>query len=175
MPLLHLKDKKMKENITTGTNIKNESSELLQLVSFMIGNEEYAVDILFVQEINRMLQITKVPNAPEYVDGVINLRGRVIPVIDLRYKLGLSKKEHNKNTRIIVVEVKNKTVGFIVDAVKEVIRIPENITEAPPEIVSGSNTEFIKSVGKLEDRLLILIDLEKMLFGTELLAVADAA
>lgn len=165
----------MNENNSAGVFTKNESSELLQLVSFMIGNEEYAVDILFVQEINRMLQITKVPNAPEYVDGVINLRGRVIPVIDLRYKLGLSKREHDKNTRIIVVEIKDKTVGFIVDAVKEVIRIPESITEAPPEIVSGSNSEFIKSVGKLEDRLLILIDLEKILFGAELLSVTEAA
>lgn len=157
------------------TGIKNESSDLLQLVSFMIGNEEYAVDILFVQEINRMMQITAVPNAPGYVDGVINLRGRVIPVIDLRYKLGLAKKEHDKNTRIIVVEVKSKTVGFIVDAVKEVIRIPENITEAPPEIIAGSNSEFIKSVGKLEDRLLILIDLEKILFANDVININAAA
>ena len=140
---------------------KNDSSELLQLVSFIIGNEEFAVDILYVQEINRMIQITKVPNAPDFVDGVINLRGRVIPVIDLRCKLGMSKKEHDKNTRIIVVEVGGRTVGFIVDAVNEVLRIPKNITEAPPELVSGVNAEFIKAVGKLEDRLLILLDLEK--------------
>ena len=139
------------------------SSELLQLVSFVLGNEEYGVDILCVQEINRMLQITKVPNAPSYVDGVINLRGRVIPVIDLRQKLGLPRKEHDNNTRIIVVEVNSKTVGFVVDGVKEVLRIPRNITEAPPEIAAGINSDFIKSVGKLEDRLLILIDLEKIL------------
>ena len=139
------------------------SSELLQLVSFVLGNEEFGVDILCVQEINRMLQITKVPNSPGYVDGVINLRGRVIPVIDLRQKLGLPRKEHDNNTRIIVVEVNNKTVGFVVDAVREVLRIPVSITEAPPEIASGINSEYIKSVGKLEDRLLILIDLEKIL------------
>ena len=142
---------------------KNESSELLQLVSFLIGNEEFGVDILFVQEINRMIQITKVPNSPDFVDGVINLRGRVIPVIDLRSKLGMEKKEHDKNTRIIVVEVAGKTVGFIVDAVNEVLRIPKSITEAPPELVSGVNSEYIKAVGKLEDRLLILLDLEKVL------------
>ena len=154
---------------------KHQSSELLQLVSFIIGNEEFGVDILYVQEINRMLSITKVPNAPEYVDGVINLRGRVIPVIDLRLKLGIPKKEHDKNTRIIVVEVSNKTVGFIVDAVNEVLRIPVNITEAPPEIVSGTNSEYIKAVGKLEDRLLILLDLEKIMsleVKQELAAVA---
>jgi purine-binding chemotaxis protein CheW len=143
------------------------SSELLQLVSFVLGNEEFGVDIICVQEINRMLQITKVPNSPDYVEGVVNLRGRVIPVLDLRLKLGMQKKEHDNNTRIIVVEVNNKTVGFIVDGVKEVLRVPVSITEAPPEIVTGINSEYIKSVGKLEDRLLILIDLEKILLINE--------
>ncbi len=142
---------------------KSQSTELLQLVSFIIGNEEFGVDILFVHEINRMLQITKVPNSPDFVEGVINLRGRVIPVIDLRRKLGMDRKPHDKNTRVIVVEVEGKTVGFIVDAVNEVLRIPKNITEAPPELVTGINSEFIKAVGKLDDRLLILLDLEKII------------
>ncbi|MDR3628236.1 MAG: chemotaxis protein CheW [Ignavibacteriaceae bacterium] len=147
------------------------SSELLQLVSFVLGNEEFGVNIICVQEIIRMLQITKVPNAPDYVDGVINLRGRVIPVIDLRQKLGMPRKDHDNNTRIIVVEVNSKTVGFIVDGVKEVIRIPVGVTEPPPEIVSGINSEYIKSVGKLEDRLLILIDLEKILSKNEVFSL----
>jgi len=147
--------------------LKKESTELLQLVSFMISNEEFGVSILFVQEINRMLQITKVPNAPNFVDGVVNLRGRVIPVIDLRTKLGIERKEHDKNTRIVVVEVGGKNAGFIVDAVKEVLRIPESITEAPPEIVTGINSEFITAVAKLEDRLITIIDLEKILTGSE--------
>jgi len=161
--------------MTENKDNKNNSSELLQLVSFNVGNEEFGVDILCVQEINRMLQITKVPNAPEFVDGVINLRGKVIPVIDLRQKLGMPRKEHDKNTRIIVVEVNNKTVGFIVDAVREVLRIPSDITEAPPEIAAGINSEFIKSVGKLEDRLLILIDLEKILSGSEEKELSEVA
>lgn len=154
---------------------KKESSELLQLVSFVIGNEEYAVDILYVQEINRMLQVTQVPNSPDFIEGVINLRGRIIPVIDLRTKMGIPKKEYDKNTRIIVVEVSGRTVGFIVDAVREVIRIPKSITEAPPEIVSGNNSEFISAVGKLEDRLLILIDLNKLLFTNEMNLLETAA
>lgn len=143
-------------------NQKKEGDQILQLVTFMIGNEEYAVDILYVQEINRMIQITKVPNAPEFVEGVINLRGRVIPVIDLRTRLGMEKKEQDNNSRIIVIEVQGNTLGFLVDAVKEVLRIPSSITEVPPELVSTINSEYIKSVGKLEDRLLILIDLEKI-------------
>ncbi len=154
---------------------KKGTSELLQLVSFMIGSEEFAINILSVQEINRMLQITKVPNAPAFVSGVVNLRGRVIPVIDLRTKLGLSTKEFDKNTRIVVVEVKDKTVGFIVDAVKEVLRIPTNITEPPPELVTGINSEFIMAVGKLEDRLITLIDIEKVLSNSEKKSLSEVA
>ena len=146
---------------------KKETMELLQLVSFFIGNEEFGVDILYVQEINRMSQVTKVPNAPDFVNGVINLRGRVIPVIDLRLKFGMPKKEPDKNTRIIVMEVSGKTVGFIVDSVNEVLRISKDVTEPPPELAMGINSEYIKSVGKLDDRLLILIDLEKILSTEE--------
>jgi purine-binding chemotaxis protein CheW len=139
------------------------SEELLQLVSFKIGDEEFGVDILKVQEINRMLEVTRVPNAPEYVDGVINLRGKVHPIIDLRRRFGMERKEHDKNTRIVVVELSGKVVGFVVDAVSEVLRIPKSVTEPPPSIVAGIGADYITAVGKLEDRLLILLDLEKVL------------
>jgi purine-binding chemotaxis protein CheW len=145
----------------------NENQELLQLVSFHIGDEEFGVNILKVQEIIRMMQITKVPNLPEYAEGIVNLRGRVIPVIDLRIRLGMAKKEHGGSTRIIVVELNSKTIGFIVDSVNEVLRIPKNITEAPPELVAGINSEYITAIGKLEDRLLILLDLDKVLSEEE--------
>jgi purine-binding chemotaxis protein CheW len=152
-------------------DIKNatqgKSEELLQLVSFNIGGEEFGVDILKVQEINRMLEVTRVPNAPEYVDGVINLRGKVIPIIDLRRRFDMERKEHDKNTRIVVVELKGKVVGFVVDAVSEVLRIPKSVTEPPPPIVAGINADYITAVGKLEDRLLILLDLEGVLSDGE--------
>lgn len=151
----------------TGGHTKNESNEILQLVSFNIGNEEFGVDILLVQEINKYVPITKVPNSPDFVEGVINLRGRVIPIVDLRTRLKMEKKEPDKDTRIIVVDLGQKTIGFIVDSVSEVLRIPANITETPPELVSGIDSEFIKSVGKLDDRLLILIDLNKLLSKEE--------
>jgi purine-binding chemotaxis protein CheW len=137
--------------------------ELLQLVSFRIGDEEFGVDILKVQEINRMIGITRVPNAPEYVDGVINLRGKVIPIIDLRARFGMGRKEKDKNTRIVVVELDGKIVGFVVDGVSEVLRIPKSVTEPTPQLVTGVATEYITAVGKLEDRLLILLDLDKVL------------
>jgi purine-binding chemotaxis protein CheW len=155
----------------TTTDIKGatqgKSEELIQLVSFNIGEEEFGVDILKVQEINRMLDVTRVPNAPEYVDGVINLRGKVIPIIDLRRRFGMERKEKDKNTRIVVVELSGKIVGFVVDAVSEVLRIPKSVTEPPPPIVAGIDADYITAVGKLEDRLLILLDLEKVLSTEE--------
>ena len=142
---------------------KSESNELLQLVSFKIGNEEFGIDILNVQEIIKTVQITKVPNSPSFVEGIINLRGKVIPVIDLRSRLNLEKKAQDKDTRIIVVDISSKTVGFIVDEVNEVLRIPKSITEAPPEMVTSRNSQYITAVGKLDDRLITLIDLQKIL------------
>lgn len=150
------------------SSIKKENDlELLQLVSFCIGEEEFGVEILKVQEIIRMINITNVPNSPEFVEGVINLRGRVIPVIDLRTRLGMEKQEHDKNTRIVVVDIDGKTIGFIVDSVSEVLRIPRSITEAPPPLTTGINAEYITAIGKLEDRLIILLDLERILHEEE--------
>lgn len=151
--------------------LQKESFELLQLVSFKLGDEEFGIDILLVKEIIRTMVITKVPNSPAFVEGVINLRGKVIPVINLRSKLGMAKKENDARTRIIVVDILDKTTGFVVDAVSEVLRIPSDITEAPPEIVTGVDSEFIKAVGKLKDKMLILIDLDKVLFQNEVLEV----
>jgi purine-binding chemotaxis protein CheW len=149
------------------------SDELLQLVSFKIGDEEFGVDILKVQEINRMLDVTRVPNAPEYIDGVINLRGKVIPIINLRRRFGMDRKERDKNTRIVVVELAGKIVGFVVDAVHEVLRIPRSVTEPPPSLVGGVRAEYITAVGKLDDRLLILLDLEKVLSESQQSEVAN--
>ncbi len=141
--------------------------EILQLVSFKIGNEEFGVDILKVQEIKKMLPITQVPNAPDFVEGVVNLRGKIIPVVNLRKRLNLPPIENDANTRIIVVEIDGNTVGFVVDEVKQVLRIPKSITEPAPSMIAGIKTEYITAVGKLEDRLLILLDLEKILSAEE--------
>ncbi len=151
------------------------TDEVLQLVSFTLGDEEFGVDILKVQEINRMVTVTSVPNAPVFVDGVINLRGKVIPIVDLRTRFGMPRKEHDKNTRIIVVELDGKVIGFVVDAVSEVLRIPRSVTEPPPAVVTGVNTDYIIAVGKLEDRLLILLDLEKVFSTEERSSLKDVA
>jgi purine-binding chemotaxis protein CheW len=140
----------------------------LQLVSFNIGSEEFGVDILKVQEINRMVEITRVPQAPDYVEGVINLRGKVIPIIDLRKRFSLQQKEYDKSTRIVVVDINGSIMGMIVDAVSEVLRLPMSTIETPPEIVTGVNSDYIKGVAKLEDRLLIFLDLSRVIDATEL-------
>ena len=137
--------------------------DLLQLVSFTIGDEEFGVDILHVQEIIRMVQVTRVPNMPPFVDGVINLRGKVIPVVDLRKRLGMEAKKHDQLTRTIVMELDGKVVGFVVDAVSEVLRIDRSKTEPPPSIVGGNKADYIKAIGRLDDRLLTLLYLEKVL------------
>ncbi|MBU1004139.1 MAG: chemotaxis protein CheW [Proteobacteria bacterium] len=146
---------------------KKQDAELIQLVTFSIGEEEFGVDILKVQEIIRTMEITKVPKAPEFVEGVINLRGNVIPIIDLRKRFGLETRIHDKHTRIIVIEINKMVVGFVVDSVSEVLRIPSNTVEPPPPVVSGLESEYISGVGKLEDRLLILLDLDRLLSGEE--------
>lgn len=144
----------------------------LQLVTFEVANEEFAVDILAVQEINRMMELTRVPQSPPEVEGVINLRGKIIPVIDLRRKFAMQMSEKSEASRIIVVEVHKRVIGFIVDRVHEVLRISSDIVEPAPAMVCSIDSEFIAGVGKLEDRLIILLDISK-LFADQ--ASGDAA
>ncbi|MBI5893184.1 MAG: chemotaxis protein CheW [Deltaproteobacteria bacterium] len=139
----------------------------LQLVTFNMGKEEFSVEILKVQEIIRMMEITRIPKSPDFVEGVINLRGKVIPIIDLRKRFGLPKIDKDTDTRIIVIESGGKSIGLIVDSVSEVLRLPASTVEPPPEIVGGIDSEYIEGVGKLEDRLIILLNLDKVLTSHE--------
>ncbi len=152
-----------------------DNSEILQLVGFKIGQEEFGINILAVQEIIKIIDITTVPNASDYIAGVINLRGRIIPIVHLRKRLHMPVIETDKKTRIIVVEINDKTIGFVVDEVQEVLRISTDITEKPPELVAGVDSEYITAVAKLENRLLILLDLEKTLANEELEELNDVA
>jgi purine-binding chemotaxis protein CheW len=147
-----------KQNEGTGTGGVTQ----LQLVTFEVANEEFAVDILAVQEINRMMELTRVPQSPPEVEGVINLRGKIIPVIDLRRKFAMQESEKSDASRIIVVEVHKRVIGFIVDRVHEVLRINSDIVEPAPAMVCSIDSEFIAGVGKLEDRLIILLDIAKL-------------
>ena len=147
------------------SNQLNET--IYQLVSFVIENEEFGVDILKVQEIIRTVDITRVPKSPDFVEGVINLRGKIVPVIDLRKRFGMARRDRDNDTRIIVVELVDKVVGFLVDKVKEVIRVEKTVIEPPPELTTSINSSYITGVAKLQDRLLILLDLDKVLSSDE--------
>ena len=156
-----------------GDQLHTGAEHLLQIVSFKIGNEEFGLDILRVQEIIRLQELTRVPNSPDFVDGVINLRGKVIPVIALRKRFGLPEQDHDKQTRIVVLEVQNMVLGFIVDSVSEVLRIPAS-TIAPPPRLGKIEREFVSGVGKLENRLLILLDVDRIM-GVPEMQMAMAA
>lgn len=153
----------------------HDDSGEIQLVSFFLGEEEFGADILMVQEIIRMQPITRVPNAPHFVEGVINLRGKVIPIVDLRKRLNVSGAvEDIRKIRVIVVDVDGKITGFIVDAVSQVLRISQSTIEAAPAIISaGIDSEYITGVSKLNDKLLILLDFDKILSRNETQALRE--
>lgn len=140
-----------------------------QIVTFNLGQEQFGLNILQVREINRMVEITRVPQTEAYVEGIINLRGKVIPIIDLRKKFGMPEKERDSYTRIVVIDVAGETIGLLVDSVSEVLRVPAGSLEDAPRLVAGnsadgySGADYIKSVVKMDDRLLIYLDLEKII------------
>ncbi len=144
-----------------------EGTGSLQLVSFRLGQEEYGVEITKVQEIILMGEITRVPQTPDYLKGLINLRSTVIPIVDLRIRFGLPTTEQTDETRIMVVNVAGKTIGIIVDAVSEVLRISQNQTAPPPPTVAGLGREYLTGLVKLENRLLILLDIDQILTDEE--------
>ncbi len=139
-----------------------------KFVGFTLGKEEYAVDILKVKEIKLMIAITRVPKAPSFVEGVINLRGEIIPIIDLRKKLSLPVSPQTEDSRIIVVELEERLVGIIVDSVSEVLELPDDKISPPPPIIAGIEAEYLRGVGRLGERLLILLDLDRILTMQEI-------
>lgn len=140
----------------------------LQIVGLRIGRETYGVPISLVREIVRVPDITAVPNAQKYVEGVINLRGKIISVVDLRKRFGETDIENNKKNRIVVVELENRTVGLIVNSASEVLKIPPSDIEPPSSVFLNGEIDYVTGVGKLNNRLIILIDLNKILNGGEL-------
>lgn len=133
------------------------------LVTFLLTDEEYGVDVRLVQEIIRVTEVTQVPRAPEFIKGVINLRGRIIPVIDLKRKLGLGDVVIERQTRVVVVRLRDRLIGLLVDGASQVLKVPVSTIEAAPEEVVEIDANYIRGVAKLEKRLIILVDLPKIL------------
>lgn len=140
---------------------------LHHLVTFRLGREEYGVDISSVQEIIRATDITQVPGAPSHVRGVINLRGKIIPVVDLRIRFGMAAVEDSEEQRIIVIDMRNKRLGMLVDGVSQVLKLSASVIEEIPEEAISVDQNYIKGVGKLDGRLIIILDLNRSLFLTD--------
>ncbi|MBX6394189.1 MAG: chemotaxis protein CheW [Alicyclobacillaceae bacterium] len=139
----------------------------VKVIVFRLGSEEYGVEVYQVLSIERMQKITRVPRTPAFVKGVINLRGVVTPVIDLRARFGLPEVEYTEETRIVVVSVNDMEVGLIVDAANDVIDVPLNRIDPPPAVVGGVKADYLRGVAKLDNRLLVLLNLDRVLNAQE--------
>jgi purine-binding chemotaxis protein CheW len=138
-----------------------------QLVIFELADEHYGVDIASVESIIKMEPITVVPQSPSFVEGVINLRGSILPVVDLRKRFRLTGSEVGKDARIVVVNIGGVKVGMVVDAVSEVLRVSEESVEPPPPMVTNVDSAFITGIAKIEDKLIIMLDLDRILVTHE--------
>jgi len=138
----------------------------VQMVIFKLANEDYGLPISKVQEINRMVAVTKLPRTPDFIEGIINLRGRVIPVVDLRKRFGFSSLDHQDDTRIMVVDISGQTVGLVVDAVHEVVTVKGDSIEPPPQSFDA-NAQFVQGIAKLADRLVVMLDIDHVITPQE--------
>jgi purine-binding chemotaxis protein CheW len=145
-----------------------EDTQKDRFLTFILGNECYGIEIKFVTEIIGIQAITEIPELPEYVRGIINLRGKIIPVIDVRIRFKKETKEYNDRTCVIVVDIKDLSIGLIVDSVAEVLTIPEQDIVDPPQMNKGTNNRYIKNIGKVGTAVKLLLDCEKLLSENEL-------
>jgi purine-binding chemotaxis protein CheW len=154
--------------------LEDEELEQDQNLVFTVRSQEFGIQAVRVQEISRVLPTTKVPNAPSYIEGIMNLRGRLASVINFRKKLGFEYKEHDEDTRVIVVELDTFPVGIIVDSVEEVIKIQdEKVQKLPESTTTSASKDYMTGVGMLDNRLVILLDVDKVLTSTELIELGE--
>lgn len=142
-------------------------SEIKQYVSFVLGTERYAINIMDVEEIIRMSEITAVPKAPDFVEGIINLRERVIPVVDLKKRINMGEASLDENTRIVVVNMNSKRIGLIIDAVDEIIRIESDIIDAAPAVTVSLDSSYIEGVAKTDKGMVIILKVTKVFSSSE--------
>lgn len=144
-----------------------------QYVIFKLGNEEYGIAITDVREITEYKETTKLPNTPDFIDGVINLRGKIVPVINLKKRFNIKETSISENNRIIIVNIGDKQTGFIVDEASQVLTLDENDIEEPPELISGIHRKYIVGVGKVNNEIVILLDFVEILSEDEKLRINE--
>ncbi len=145
-----------------------EDTQKGRFLTFSLGEESYGIEIKYVIEIIGIQKITQIPDLPEYVKGIINLRGKIIPVMDVRLRFKKEPREYNDRTCVIVVDVRDVSIGLIIDTVSEVLTIPEEDIVEPPQMNKGYNNKYIKNIGKVGDDVKLLLDCEKMLTDEEI-------
>lgn len=150
------------------------STDGCQYLTFTLGEEHYGVDILRVQEIKGYTAVTRIPNTPDSIKGVLNLRGTIVPIIDLRAKFGMEKIDYTRFTVIVVVVVKDRVMGIIVDAVSDVLNIPKKDIQPTPQFGTAVDVSFISGIGKCGDKLVALLDIDQILSLRELEQAAAA-
>ena len=155
---------------------KNEKANLaaMQIVCFKIGGEEYGIEILKVQEILKLPKITKLPKSAEFIIGVIDLRGQVIPIIDLSTRFGISESQDSRNLRAIVVDINGKKVGLAIDSVSHVVKVESKDIEPPPPIVKGISGRYIVGIAKVENGFVVILDISQIFSHEELNAISGA-
>jgi len=151
---------------------EDEDTQKDKFLTFHVGNEDYGIDIRFVTEIIGIQRITEIPDMPAFIKGVINLRGQVIPIMDVRTRFNLESRDYDDRTCIMVVNINQTSIGLVVDTVSEVIDIPESHIEPPPRAGKGTESRYIKGMGKVEEEVKILLDVNKLLFDDELEQIA---
>src|SRR3990170_2202855 len=143
-------------------------SKVLQMVGFKVDREFFGVPIEKVKEIVRVPEITHVPDTPEFVEGVINLRGKIVPVVDMRKRLGAKSTGHSRTSRVLILDMEKGVVGLIVDSASEILKISDEAIEPPPELVSSIGGDYITGVGKLNDKLIVMLDLKRLMSADEM-------
>lgn len=146
-----------------------------EFLTFALGDEEYGIEILKVQEIRGYDVVTSIANAPAFIKGVINLRGSIVPIVDLRIKFNIENIEYNSLTVVIILNIVNRVVGIVVDSVSDVVILSEEQLKPVPEMSSKFDTKYIQALGTLDERMLILMDIEKLITSTEMGLVSDSA
>ncbi|HEU0013693.1 MAG TPA: chemotaxis protein CheW [Longimicrobium sp.] len=156
-------------------NVRQAAVPQVQLVTFRVGGQEFGLDVFSVQEILPWRGVTAVPRAPAFVEGVLDVRGSVVPVVDLRRRFELVDPAHDEDTRIVLVEYGGDRLGLVVDAVTEVLRVPETAISPPPSYIKGLAAEFVRGIVRLDERLVILVDMDRVLSSQERIALERSA